>query len=85
VLCGVGGYAMQTKAGSLAGQTLPQGIIVLGVFIILVSFLGCVSAYKESRCFLGVVSGTPRGAHTERSQTVSEGSMQGTRTFARMH
>jgi len=54
VLCGVGGYAIGTEAGALAGQTLPQGIIVLGVFIILMSFLGCVSAYKESRLFLGV-------------------------------
>jgi len=55
VLCGVGAYALQSKAGLLAGETLPQGIIVLGVFIILISFLGCLAAFKESRCFLGIV------------------------------
>lgn len=54
ILCGVGAYALQTKAGSLAGETLPTGIIVLGVFIILVSFLGCLSAFRESRCLLGL-------------------------------
>jgi len=56
VLCGVGAYAMSSKAGSLAGETLPQGIIVLGVFILLVSLLGCFAAFKESRLFLGVYS-----------------------------
>ena len=55
MLCGVGAYALQSKAGLLAGETLPQGIIVLGVFIILISFLGCLAAFKESRCFLGIV------------------------------
>lgn len=43
---------MQTKAGGLAGETLPTGIIVLGVFIILVGFVGCFAAYRESRLFL---------------------------------
>jgi len=55
VLCGVGAYALQSKAGSLAGETLPQGIIVIGVFIILISFLGCLAAFKESRFFLAIV------------------------------
>jgi hypothetical protein len=57
ILCGVGAYAMQTKAGGLAGETLPSGIIVLGVFIILVSFVGCFAAYRESRLFLAVYFG----------------------------
>ena len=48
---------MQTKAGGLAGETLPSGIIVLGVFIILVSFVGCFAAYRESRLFLAVYFG----------------------------
>jgi hypothetical protein len=56
VLCAVGAYAMQSKAGSLAGETLPQGIIAVGVFVILLSVLGCVAAFRESRVFLGIVS-----------------------------
>jgi len=56
VLCGVGAYATQSTAGALSGETLPQGIIALGVFIILMSFLGCVAAFRENRLFLGVYS-----------------------------
>jgi hypothetical protein len=55
VLCAVGGYASTSKAGALAGETLPHGIIALGVFIILLSLLGCLAAFKESRLFLGIV------------------------------
>ena len=40
------------QIGALSGQTLPEGIVVLGVFILLLSLLGLVSAYRESRAFL---------------------------------
>ena len=40
------------QIGALSGQTLPIGIAVLGVFILLLSLLGGVAAYKESRAFL---------------------------------
>lgn len=40
------------QIGSLAGTTLPIGITVLGVFILLLALLGGVSAWRESRAFL---------------------------------
>jgi len=54
VLMGVGSYAYNNNnLGSLTGVTLPLGIVTLGVFIMFVSFLGCLSAWRESRVFLG--------------------------------
>ena len=40
------------QIGSLSGNTLPIGIVVLGVFILFLALLGGVSAYRESRVFL---------------------------------
>jgi len=54
VLMGVGSYATNHPVASLAGSTLPVGIVVLGVFIMFLSFLGCLSAWKQSRFFLGL-------------------------------
>lgn len=51
---GVGAYALNNQVGSLAGQTIPAGIIVLGVFILLVSLLGIVAAWKEYRVLLAI-------------------------------
>jgi len=54
VLMGVGSYAYNNNnLGSLTGATLPLGIVTLGVFIMFLSFLGCISAWRESRVFLG--------------------------------
>jgi len=54
VLMGVGSYAYNNNnLGALTGATLPLGIVTLGVFIMFVSFLGCFSAWKESRVLLG--------------------------------
>lgn len=53
VLIGVGTYAYNRPVGELSGTTLPVGIVVLGVFILFLSFIGCLSAWKESRIFLG--------------------------------
>jgi len=54
VLMGVGSFAYNHPVASLAGTTLPVGIVVLGVFIMFLSFLGCLSAWKQSRFFLGL-------------------------------
>jgi len=53
VLMGVGSYALNHSVGPLAGTEIPAGIIVLGVFIMFLSFSGCFGAWKESRFFLG--------------------------------
>jgi len=54
VLMGVGAYAYNNQnLGALTGVTLPLGIVTLGVFIMFLSFLGCLSAWRESRVFLG--------------------------------
>jgi hypothetical protein len=37
-----------------AGNSLPTGIIVIGVFMMLVSLFGCVGAHRESRLLLGI-------------------------------
>jgi hypothetical protein len=54
ILMGIGSVAYNRPVGSLSGTTLPIGIVVLGVFIMFLSFLGCVSAWRESRIFLGL-------------------------------
>jgi len=48
VLIGVGSWALNSKSNDLAGQTLPSGLIVIGVFMLLLSGLGAMSAWKES-------------------------------------
>lgn len=54
VLCAVGSYALNNKVAVLAGQTLPQGIIVVGAFLMLLSLIGAASAWKEFRLGLGL-------------------------------
>jgi len=53
VLMGVGSVAYNHSVGPLAGTEIPVGIIVLGVFIMFLSFIGCFGAWRESRLFLG--------------------------------
>jgi len=53
VLMGVGSVAYNHSVGPLAGTEIPMGIVVLGVFIMFLSFIGCFGAWKESRLFLG--------------------------------
>jgi len=54
VLISIGSYAYNNNSlGTLTGVTLPLGIVTLGVFILFVSVLGCLSAIRESRIFLG--------------------------------
>jgi len=52
VLMSVGAYALNNPVGALSGQTLPQGLIAMGVFIMFVSLLGGISAWVESRNLL---------------------------------
>jgi len=53
VLMGVGSVAYTKGVGPLSGQTIPQGIIALGVFIMFLSFAGCFGAWKENKHCLG--------------------------------
>jgi uncharacterized membrane protein len=61
LLIGLGGYSV--VSGSVAdilsnsGATLGIGIIVLGVFIMGLSFFGCCGARKENRPLLGIYFG----------------------------
>ena len=57
VLCALGAYAVNSQAGALAGASLPKAIIALGVFTIILSFLGCFSSFFESRVALSVYFG----------------------------
>lgn len=53
---GVGSYALNAKVNNLVGSTLPTGLIVVGAFMLLLAGIGAISAWKESRFGLGVVS-----------------------------
>lgn len=57
VLTAVGSYALTGNVSQLAGQTLPQGITVMGGFILVLSLAGCIAAWKESRLFLAIYFG----------------------------
>jgi len=53
VLMGLGSVALKQNVGPLVGTTLPLGLVTLGVFIMFMSILGCVGAWRENRGFLG--------------------------------
>jgi hypothetical protein len=53
VLIGVGSYALNNTSNALAGQTLPSGLIVMGVFMLVLAAIGAISAWKESVVGLG--------------------------------
>jgi hypothetical protein len=55
-LIGLGSYALNSSANSIAGQTLPAGLVAMGVFILILSAIGAISAWKESVVGLGFVS-----------------------------
>jgi len=54
VLMGVGSVAMKQSVGPISGTEIPMGVIVLGIFIMFLSFVGCFGAWRESRWFLGI-------------------------------
>jgi hypothetical protein len=53
VLTSVGAAAVNNQIGQLAGSTLPTGITVLGVFILVLAIVGAIAAWKENRGLLG--------------------------------
>jgi len=53
VLCGLGAQAMSGQASQIA-STLPKGLIAIGVFLILTSLVGGISAWREFRLGLGI-------------------------------
>jgi len=54
VLMGVGSVALKQSVGPVSGTEIPMGVIVLGIFIMFLSFVGCFGAWRESRWFLGI-------------------------------
>lgn len=46
------GAAGSTQYTALVGSTLPTGVVVLGVFIMLISLVGCVGAKRENKNIL---------------------------------
>lgn len=52
VLIGVGANAMNNNTADITGQTLPKGIIAVGVFFVIVSLLGAVATYKQNKPLL---------------------------------
>ena len=54
VLCATGGAALAGYAASIAGTTLPKGLIVVGAFLIVTAIIGAISAWFEIRLGLGV-------------------------------
>jgi len=57
VLCAVGASALNNQVNAIVGATLPNGIIAVGVFIILLSLMGFLSAWLESRLGLQIYFG----------------------------
>ena len=61
LLIGLGGYSVAsggvTDIISNSGATLGIGIIILGIFILGLSFFGCCGARKENRPLLGIYFG----------------------------
>ena len=53
VLCATGSAALAGYAASIAGTTLPKGLIVVGAFLIFTSLVGGLSAWFEFRVGLG--------------------------------
>ncbi len=54
VLIIAGAYALNSKANAFTGQSLPAGIIAVGVFTLFLSALGAIAAWRESRFLLGL-------------------------------
>jgi len=52
IIIGLGAYTMQGETGLYYSKALPTGIVVLGVFILLLSFIGCFGAMRENRFLL---------------------------------
>jgi hypothetical protein len=55
IMTAVGSAGMSNQYASLAGETLPTGVLVLGIFVMIISIVGCCGAKRENRVILGVV------------------------------
>lgn len=53
VLMVVGSAALSGTAATITGVTVPEGIVVLGCFLLMSAVVGCISAKRESRLGLG--------------------------------
>eukprot|EP00455_Lapot_gusevi_P019597 TRINITY_DN2092_c0_g2_i1.p1 TRINITY_DN2092_c0_g2~~TRINITY_DN2092_c0_g2_i1.p1 ORF type:complete len:247 (-),score=98.07 TRINITY_DN2092_c0_g2_i1:117-857(-) len=53
IMTAVGSAATSNEYADLAGDSLPVGIMVLGIFIMIISLFGCCGAKRESRVILG--------------------------------
>lgn len=51
-LVGFGAYALNSNALGLTSKALPTAALALGVFVLVVSVLGCCGAAQENRCIL---------------------------------
>ena len=58
VLCATGSAALAGYAASIAGTTLPKGLIVVGAFLIVTSLIGGLSAWFEFRVGLAFYFGS---------------------------
>ena len=56
VMTSVGSAGMSNQYSALVGSTLPTGVTVLGVFVMLISLVGCVGAKRENRIILAIVT-----------------------------
>jgi hypothetical protein len=54
ILTSVGGAGQANRFAVFAGNKLPTGILVVGIFIMMVSILGCYGARSENRPMLGI-------------------------------
>jgi hypothetical protein len=52
ILMAVGAAGASNIMSQFSGNTLPTGIVVIGVFILLISLFGCVGAWKENKMML---------------------------------
>jgi hypothetical protein len=55
ILTAVGSAGQSNQFAVFAGNTLPTGILVIGLFIMMVSILGCWGARAENRPALMIV------------------------------
>jgi len=52
IIIGLGAYTMAGDTGIYYSKSLPTAIVVLGCFILVLSFFGCFGAMKENRVLL---------------------------------
>jgi len=53
ILIAIGGYVVQSTIADITTKGVPAGIIVMGIFLLFISVLGCIAAGKENKRLLG--------------------------------